>query len=100
MKELDASDATEIAARMREADPEYWGQATSEQIADGMSKGANWFGIKVNEELVSIGMSRVTQWAGLIGVVATQEECRKRGYATSIVSELTRQILKERSLAM
>jgi len=98
--ELDAAYGEKIASTMRDADPEYWGDVTSEQILEGMNKGADWFGIEVNENLVSIGMSRLTEWAGVVGVAATHEECRSRGYATSIVSRLVKEIFKRLPLAM
>ena len=97
---LDASDAEQIATIMKDADPEFWGTTTSQQIVDGMSTGVNWLGIKVDEELVSIGNRRLTELGGLIGVVATHEAHRNKGYATSIVSELVMQILEKASTAM
>lgn len=97
---LGFSDAEEIAALMRRASPEFWGETTSQQIIDSMSSGTNWFGIKVDGELVSIGSRRLTEWAGLIGVVATHEAHRNKGYATSIVSELVKQILEKLSIAI
>jgi len=96
---LGASDAEKIATIMREADPEYWGTITNQQIVEGMS-GVNWLGIKVNGELVSVGNTRLTEWGGLIGVVATHEIQRNKGYATSIVSELVKQILEKMPIAM
>jgi predicted GNAT family acetyltransferase len=42
----------------------------------------------------------LTEWGGLIGVVATHEDHRNKGYATSIVSELVRQILEKLPIAM
>jgi RimJ/RimL family protein N-acetyltransferase len=98
--ELDAADVEKMVEIMRDADPEYWGDVTGERILEGMSKGANWLGIKVNENLVSIGMSRLTEWTGLVGVAATHEEHRNRGYATSIVSRLVKEILERLPLAM
>jgi len=98
--ELDAAYGEKIASTMRDADPEYWRDVTGEQILEGMNKGANWSGIEVNENLVSIGMSRLTEWAGVVGVVATHEEQRNRGYATSIVSRLVKEILERLPLAM
>jgi predicted GNAT family acetyltransferase len=98
--ELDASYSQKIATIMRDVDPEYWGDVTSQRIVDGMNQGMNWLGIRVGDELVSIGSTRLTEWAGLIGVVATDEKHRNRGYATSTVSELVKRILKEVSLAM
>ena len=98
--ELDASYSHKIATIMRDVDPEYWGDITSQRIVEGMNQGMNWLGTKIGEELVSIGSTRLTEWAGLVGVVATNEKHRNKGYATSVVSELVKRILKEISLAM
>jgi len=97
---LEASDAEEIAALMRRAYPERWGAVTCEQIVKGIHRGVNWFGIRVDGKLVSIGSINITEWAGLIGRVATHEAYRNRGYATSIVSELANQIFKEAPIAI
>jgi len=97
---LDASDAEKIAAIMRDADPEFWGDVTGQGIMEGMSKGANWFGVKVKDELVSIGNLRITEWTGLIGIVATLEAHRNKGYATSIVSKIVQQSLETVPLAV
>jgi predicted GNAT family acetyltransferase len=97
---LHTSDAEHIAAIMSNADPEFWGTLTSQNIIDAMNRGVNWMGIKVNEELVSIGSARLTEWGGLIGAAATRKEHRNRGYATSVVSGLVNQILEKLPLAM
>jgi len=90
---LDTSGAEPIASIMRDADPEWWGTITAQQIMEGISKRL-WLGIKVDEKLVSIGNTRLTEWGSNIGVVATHEAHRNKGYATSIVSALVKQILK------
>ncbi|MEM3577273.1 MAG: GNAT family N-acetyltransferase [Candidatus Bathyarchaeia archaeon] len=92
---LDASDAEQIAAIMRESDPEFWGTATGQGIVDGMSRGVKWLGVKINGKAVSVGSMRITEWGGLIGTVATHKDYRNKGYAASIVSELVKQMLKE-----
>ncbi len=97
---LDASSFEKVAAIMRDADPEYWGDVTGQGIMEGFSKGAKWFGVNSNGELVSIGMLRLTEWIGLIGVVATQETRRNRGCATSVVSHMVRYILERLPAAM
>jgi len=96
---LDASDAGRIATIMKQADPEFWETQTSQQIAERMNS-LNWLGIKINGELVSIGNAHLTEWGGHIGVIATHEDHRNKGYATSIVSELVKQILGRLSIAM
>jgi RimJ/RimL family protein N-acetyltransferase len=97
---LDASNSEKIAAIMRDADLEYWVDVTGQGIMEGINKGAEWFGVKVNNELVSIGMMRLTEWAGLVGIVATQEANRNQGYATSVVSKFVKQIMERLPLAM
>lgn len=99
MVKLDDSDAEQAATIMKYADPEFWGTVTSQRIVEGMNN-VNWLGVKVNEELVSIGNIRLTEWGGLIGVVATHEDHRNKGYAISIVSELVKHILEKLSIAM
>jgi len=91
---LAASDAEQIAHIMKDADPETWGMVTSQQIVDEI-RSEIWLGIKVNEELVSIGKARLSEWGGHIGAIATHEAHRNRGYATSMVSELVKQILEK-----
>ncbi|MEM2180774.1 MAG: hypothetical protein QXP32_08180, partial [Nitrososphaeria archaeon] len=66
------------------------------QIADGIRRGLNWIGIKVDGKLVSIGSVNLTGWAGLIGTVATHVSYRNRGYATTIISELMRRIIEKK----
>lgn len=97
---LDASYAEKIAAVMRDADLEYLGDTTGQRIVEGLNQDMNWFGIEVNDELASIGSARLTKWAGLVGVIATHEAHRNKGYTTSIVSELAKRILEKVSQAM
>jgi predicted GNAT family acetyltransferase len=97
---LNVSDAENIAAIMNKGDPEFWGAITSQNITEGIGKGVNWLGVKLNGELVSMGSARLTEWAGHIGIVATREGRRNRGYATSVVSELVKRIFEKLSLAM
>jgi len=90
---LDPSDAEQIATIMRESDPEFWGTAASQGIVDGINRGVGWLGVKINGKVVSVGSMRLTEWGGLIGTVATHKDHRNKGYATSIVSELVKQML-------
>jgi predicted GNAT family acetyltransferase len=90
---LGESDAEQIASIMRESDPEFWGTTTGQGIVDGMNRGVKWLGVKINGKVVSVGSMRLTEWGGLIGTVATHKDHRNKGYATSIVSELVKQML-------
>jgi ribosomal protein S18 acetylase RimI-like enzyme len=100
---LGASDADQIAAIMKKADPEFWNEIASDQIIEGMN-GTNWFGIKVNKELVSIGRTRLTaeigHGLGHVVTVATHEGHRNKGYATSIVSHSVRLVLDKLPVAV
>jgi len=89
---LTPTDAKEIASLMRQANPESWGEATSQRIIEGMDERL-WLGMKVDGKLVSLGGTRFTEWGSNIGVVATEESHRCKGYATSIVSTLVKKIL-------
>jgi RimJ/RimL family protein N-acetyltransferase len=96
---LGIGDAEQIASIMRHADPEWWGETTTQHISEGMNTRL-WLGIKVNGKLVSIGNTRLTDWGSNIGVIATHEAYRNRGYATAIVSALVKEILKKSNLAL
>jgi len=91
---LGVEDAEEIAALMRQADPVWWGGVTTERAANSL-KEAYWVGIRRDGKVVSVGSARLTE-LGIcnIGVIATREEYRNRGYATSVVSALVQEILK------
>lgn len=93
------NEAEEIADIMREADPEWWGEISTQHIAEGM-KDRVWLGIRLDGKLVSIGNTRLTDWGSNIGVIATREEYRNRGYARSIVSALVKEILQKSDLAL
>lgn len=96
---LYASDAEQIAHIMNNADLETWGTVTSQQIVEEMQN-LIWVGIKVGKELVSIGKARLTEWGGHIGVIATHEAHRNRGYATTVVSKLVKQLMEKQSISM
>jgi predicted GNAT family acetyltransferase len=96
---LDASNAGQIAAIMKKADPEFWGEVTADQITEGMSS-VNWVGIKVDGELASICRTRLAEGIGHVITVATHEDHRNKGYATSLVSHSVKSILKKTSIAI
>ncbi len=97
---LDASDAEQIATIMMETNLEFWGTTTKQMIVEGMNRGGKWFGMRINEELVSVGGTRLTEWGGVIGAVATYEAHRNKGFAASIVSRLVKHIFADLSMAM
>jgi predicted GNAT family acetyltransferase len=95
---LNVSDAEEALELTRKADPAWWGETSLENMQKSLQN-AFWLGIKQDQKIVSVGMSRLVDFASNIGVAATQEEYRNRGYATSIVSALVSEILKVSSTA-
>jgi GNAT superfamily N-acetyltransferase len=96
---LNVGDAEEVAALMRRCDPEWWGEITSERLKERWQN-VLWLGIKQEGKLVSVGNTRFVDLASNVGVVATDEHYRSRGYATSIVSALVREILKRSPIAL
>jgi len=96
---LDVEDAEEVAALMRRCDPEWWGEITSEQLKQRWQN-VFWLGIKLEGKLVSVGNARFVDFASNIGVVATDEHYRNRGYAASIVSALVEEILRRSPIAL
>ena len=96
---LGVEDAEDIAELMSEADREWWGDVTAEMIRSRM-EGALYVGIKQDGKVVSVGMVRLTDSGSNISVIATHERYRNRGYATSIVSTLVKEILKTSETAL
>lgn len=96
---LSVEDAEEVAALMRRCDPEWWGETASEKLRQRWEN-LFWLGIRKEGKLVSVGNTRFVDFASNIGVVATDERYRNRGYATSIVSALVKEILKRSPIAL
>ncbi len=93
------ADAAQIAELLRTCDPEWWGEMTEEGISRGMET-ALWYVIKKEGSVVSAGMGRALDFGGCVGVAATKNGYRDRGFATSIVSVLVREMLKEAKIAL
>ena len=92
--------ADEVAALMRRCDPEWWGEVNAELLRQRWQK-VFWLGIWKEGRVVSVGNTRFdVDFACNIGVAATDEHYRCRGYATSIVSALVEEILKRSSIAL
>lgn len=99
VERLSVADADGIAALMRQGDPEWWNEVTAKKIVERM-EGRLWLGIRVNNQLVSIGGAKIDDWGSNISTVVTHESHRNRGYATSIVSALVEQILQMSNLVL
>jgi ribosomal protein S18 acetylase RimI-like enzyme len=91
---LGANDAGEIVELLRKADPAVWSNIDPEEAR------LNWadaylLGMRRHGRLVSTGSTRFVEGGSNIGVIATDEAHRNRGFATSIVSALAREILEK-----
>jgi ribosomal protein S18 acetylase RimI-like enzyme len=91
---LTAEDAVAMAELMVRVNPAVWGITTPESLIE-MFADTVWMGIKHGQKLASFGTAFSKDTAGHIMCIATDEQFRNRGYATSITSALTKQILKK-----
>ncbi len=92
--ELRMKDAEQVAMIMRESLPDWWGQTTAESIRNRMKKKL-WMGCKAGDDVVSLGNAFLEETASIVGVVATHEKHRNKGYATSVISGLLERIFKK-----
>ena len=99
VQKLSTEDAEEIAALLKNADPNWWIEITGEEIAEKMHERL-WVGIRVDGQLVSVGGSACDEWGSNISTIATQKSSRNKGYATAVVSTLVDQILDVSNLAL
>ena len=92
-------DAERVAELMRSADPEWWGEITTEDRKEPLEK-TYFLGVRQDGKIVSLGNTRLVDFGSNIGVVATDAGYRNRGYATSVVSALVQEILKHSPVAI
>jgi len=59
-----------------------------------------WLGIIADDRLVSVGNTFLTDFVSNIHTVATHKSHRNKGYATSVVSALLKEILQTNNLAL
>jgi len=91
---LGPKDAEQVARIMRRADPAWWGDVKAEDRKESLET-TYWLGIKQDGKLVAVGNTRFEPVGSNIGIIATDEKYRNRGYATTIVSKLVREIMKK-----
>ena len=96
---LGSLEAEEIAGLLGEEFPD-WGEFTGHGIIERMEEGVLFLGIKEGEEVVSLASTRILDLGTNIGMVATRKGHRGKGYATSAVSALLKEILRESELAL
>ena len=97
-EKLSVGDAGEIAALMHEAYPEFWSVITAEGIEESFDE-ALWVGVRREGKLVAFGKAVVESSAGHVAWIATHADYRNKGYATSILSVLLREVLEVSSTA-
>lgn len=96
---LGVEDPERVAEIMRKAEPEWWGEVTVETLRDRLEK-RFWLGIKRDGKIVSVGGTQLLDFASNVGVIATDEEYKNMGFATSITSALVKEILKKSPVAI
>jgi ribosomal protein S18 acetylase RimI-like enzyme len=89
---LDESDSDAIWKLFTEADPPEWGNMEKSR-AEELAREMTWFGVKEGGELVAAGCCRPTEMGSDIQLLATAPGHRRRGYGTSVVSALVKEIL-------
>lgn len=96
---LGPSEAEEIADLLGEEFPE-WGEFTGDRIRERLKENVLFLGIKEDEKIASMGNTRILDFGSNIGRVVTRRDYRGRGFATSIVSALLKEILQGSELAL
>ncbi len=92
--------AEEIAELMRRLDPVWWRDTTSDGIRKSIE--TNLFrGIRQEGKIASFGSAhRTDMTCSNISAIATHEQFRNKGYATSVTSFLVEEILKSHITAI
>jgi len=96
---LTPMDAPEIASLLNEGFPEF-GEFTPDGVIERIKDNVLFLGVKESGKLVALGNTRILDIGSNIGMVDTREGHRGKGYATSIVSALLKEILRESRLAL
>ncbi len=102
IEKLKTTDAQQIARLVNESFPELirLRSITPEEIIERIRTDVLFLGIKEQGRLISLGNARVLDFGTNIGMIATREEYRNQGCATSIVSALLKEIFQESQLAL
>jgi predicted GNAT family acetyltransferase len=97
-EKLSVDASGEIAELMHEAYPEFWSAITAEDIEETFAE-ASWVGIRHAGKLVAFGKAVSTPPVSHVAWIATRAGYRNRGYASSILSALLRELLVSSSTA-
>ena len=98
-EKLDVDDADEMAELMHEAYPEFWSVITAQDIKGSFAE-ASWVGIRHAEKLVAFGKAVSTTPVGYVAWIATHADYWNKGYATSILSALLKELFESSSTAL
>ncbi len=99
LKFLDLNDVESMVTLMQTANPCLWAECTSDFLKLQYNE-TIWIGIKNRQILISLGISSSIEGAYHIMFIATHEQYRNKGCASSIVSELVQQIFKKSQMAI
>jgi len=97
-EKLGVDDAGEITELMHEAYPEFWSVITAEGIEETFGE-ASWVGIRHAGKLVAFGKAVPTPPVSHVAWIAARAGYRNRGYATSILSALLKELFESSSAA-
>lgn len=98
-EKLSVDDADEIAELMHETNPEFWSVITAESIVETFAE-ASWVGIRREGKLVAFGKAVSTPPVSHVAWIATREDYQNKGYATSILSALLKELLESSSTVL
>ena len=90
---LHKRDAKAVCELMKQAYPEHWNDMTVDFLKEIFDETV-WLGIKDGNRLAALGVAADYAIGHHIMFIATEAQYRNRGYATSIVSTFTKQILE------
>jgi ribosomal protein S18 acetylase RimI-like enzyme len=97
---LSIEDAEETSNLVRDTLPDFWNQMTTESISSRIKEGDPCYCFKKDGKIVSIALAREKNFGDRIGIigyinaVTTAKDHRNKGYATSMVSQLSKKLLE------
>ena len=100
LTKLGTEDAEEASKIIRESLPIHWSQVCTEEISSRINEGDPCYCIKEDGRIVSVALAKEKNFGEKIGIlgyinaVATVKDYMNRGYATSMVSQLSRKLLE------
>ena len=96
---LHEAQAEEIAKLIREANPDWWAETKTEDIKKSLGFSL-WLGIMEGGKVASLASTRLLDFGSNVSIVATHKDFRNKGYATSVVSAVLREIFREHDKAL